>query len=32
MFRNIVLAKKWSYKKDIIEALNSVPTQPATNN
>ena len=32
MFRNIVLAKKWSYKKNIIEALNSVPTQPTTNN
>ena len=32
MFRNIVLAKKWSYKKDIIEVLNSVPTQPINNN
>lgn len=31
-FRGIILAKKWSYKKDIITALNSVPTQPITNN
>ena len=31
-FRGIILAKKWSYKKDIITALNSVPTQPINNN
>lgn len=31
-FRGVVIAKRWSYKDDIITALNSIPTQPISNN
>ncbi len=30
-FRGIILAKRWSYKNDIITALNSIPTKPISN-
>lgn len=31
-FRGVVIAKRWSYKDDIITALNSIPTKPISNN